>query len=136
MSVEMGVGASSHADVSVAGQEAAEQVISHLAGRKPDLVLVFSSIRFADPRLLRAIRSATGGVPLIGCTDAGGISTSGPKRRSVTVIGLDLQGMYVCDLSRAADLPSPTRGRRTISRRAPASIHSGPRLFAGFSGWA
>ncbi len=88
MSVEMGVGASSHADVSVAGQEAAEQVISHLAGRKPDVVLVFSSIRFADPRLLRAIRTATGNVPLLGCTDAGGISTSGPKRRSVTVVGL------------------------------------------------
>jgi hypothetical protein len=88
MTVEIGVGSSAHADVSAAGEEAAEQVISHLAGRRPDLVLVFSSIRFADPRLLRAIRTMTGGAPLVGCTDAGGITTAGPRRRSVTVIGL------------------------------------------------
>jgi len=84
----MGVGVSSDAEVSIAGQEAAEQVLAHLAGRKPDLVLVFSSIRFADPRMLRAIRAVTGNAPLVGCTDAGGIVTAGPKRRSVTVIGL------------------------------------------------
>ena len=88
MTLEMGIGVSAQADVFAAGQEAAEQVVSHLAGRLPDLVLVFSSIRFADPRMLKAVRSVTGLAPLIGCTDAGGIITSGPKRRSVTVIGL------------------------------------------------
>ncbi len=59
MNLEIGVGSSSQADVYAAGQEAAEQVVSHLAGRRPDLVLVFSSIRFADPRMLKAVRSMT-----------------------------------------------------------------------------
>ena len=76
MSLEIGIGVSSQADVSAAGQEAAEQVMSHLADRRPDLVFVFSSIRFADPRMLKAVRSVTGQAPLIGCTDAGGIMTS------------------------------------------------------------
>jgi len=91
MSIEMGIGFSFQADVFAAGHEAAQQAISNLAGRRPDVVLVFSSIRFADPRMLKAVRLATGGAPLVGCTDAGGIVTAGPKRRSVTVIGLALQ---------------------------------------------
>ena len=88
MSVKMGVGVSSQADVVAAGHEAAGEVISHLGGRRPDLVFVFCSIRFANPRMLKAVRSVTGEAPLVGCTDAGGIITAGPKRRSVTVIGL------------------------------------------------
>jgi hypothetical protein len=93
MSLEMGVGFSSQADVFAAGQEAAQQVVAHLAGRQPDLVFAFSSIRFADPRMLKAVRSITGKAPLVGCTDAGGIVTAGPKRRSITLIGLVLKNV-------------------------------------------
>src|SRR5258708_9532799 len=90
MSVEMGVGFSSQADVFAAGQEAAQQVVAHLAGRQPDLVFVFSSIRFADPRMLKAVRSFTGPAPLLGCTDAGGIITAGPERPSAPGLRLFL----------------------------------------------
>jgi hypothetical protein len=88
MPIEFGVGVSAQADVLIAGQEAGNQMNEQLGGRKPGLVLVFSSVRFADPRLLRGIRTSVGDCPLAGCTDAGGISNSGPRRRSVTVIGL------------------------------------------------
>jgi len=122
MSLEMGIGVSSHADVYAAGQEAAEQVVSHLAGRRPDLVLVFSSIRFADPRLLKAIRTVTGGAPLIGCTDAGGIITSGPKRRAVTVIGLlSKEGSFVTAVERHLSSHSRVAGERlaeSLTRQA------------------
>lgn len=94
MPIEMGIGFSTHADVLSAGRQAAEQAVSNLAGKRPDLTLVFSSIRFADPRLLKGIRAVTSNAPLIGCTDAGGIMASGPKRRSVTVIGLAAKGGY------------------------------------------
>jgi hypothetical protein len=87
MSVLMGVGSSSQAHIHRAGQEAALQMLAHLGGR-PLLTLVFSSIRFADPQLLKSIRAVTEGVPLIGCTDAGGIGSSGPINHSVLVIGL------------------------------------------------
>jgi hypothetical protein len=83
----MGIGASSEANVYVAGQEAARQMVAHLGGL-PQVTIVFSSIRFADPRLLSGIRSVTEGAPLVGCTDAGGISTWGPIRQAVIVIGL------------------------------------------------
>ena len=78
MSVLMGIGISSATQVYPAGQEAAQQMLAHLGGR-PQLTLVFSSIRFADPKLLAGIRSVTEGAPLIGCTGTGGISTWGPS---------------------------------------------------------
>jgi hypothetical protein len=87
MTVLMGLGTSSEANVYCAGQEAARQMVAHLGGA-PQLTLVFSSIRFADPKLLSGIRQVTEGAPLIGCTDSGGISTWGPMRQSVIVIGL------------------------------------------------
>src|SRR5436305_8399581 len=70
MSIELGIGVSTHADIATAGRLAAEQVLSHLAGRTPDLTLVFASIRFADPVLLKSIRTVTSNAPLIGCTDS------------------------------------------------------------------
>src|SRR6185437_14120094 len=88
MSVEIGVGSSSQADVWTAGRQAAEQAVEHLGGRRPDLTLVFSSARFADARLLAGVRAVTSRAPLVGCSDAGGITAAGPCRRSVTVIGL------------------------------------------------
>jgi len=118
MTLEMGIGSSSQADVSAAGQEAAEQVVSHLANQLPDLVFVFSSIRFADPRLLKAVRSVTGAAPLVGCTDAGGIITSGPRRRSVTVIGFIAKGgTFVAGVER--DI---SRNPRAAGERLTASL--------------
>jgi hypothetical protein len=87
MAILMGIGASSEANVYAAGQDAAKQMMTHLGG-KPQLTLVFSSLRFADPKLLNGIRSVTEGAPLIGCTDSGGIGTWGPVRHAVVVIGL------------------------------------------------
>jgi hypothetical protein len=113
MSLEMGIGVSSQADVFVAGQEAAEQLVSHLADQLPELVFVFSSIRFADSRMLKAIRSVTGTAPLIGCTDAGGIITSGPRRRSVTVIGFIAKGgTFVTGVERDISRNPRTAGER------------------------
>jgi hypothetical protein len=91
MSVLMGTGTSSHANVYRAGQEAALQMLANLGGL-PQLTLVFSSTRFADPQLLAAIRSVTEGAPLIGCTNAGGIGSSGLFQHSVVVIGLKGSG--------------------------------------------
>lgn len=92
MPVDLGVGVSAQPDVYLAGQEAAREAVSHLGGAYPDLTLVFSSVRYADPRLLKGINSMTAGCSLIGCTDAGGISTAGPVRRSVVAVALKARG--------------------------------------------
>jgi len=123
MSLSMGIGNSSQADVSAAGQEAAEQMVAHLAGVRPDLVIVFSAVRFADPRMLKAVRAVTGAAPLVGCTDAGGIVTAGPRRRSVTVIGLVCKdGAFVTGVERNLSSHPRASGERlasTLARQAP-----------------
>lgn len=93
MPVHMGVGISAAAEVAQAGRDAAEQAIAQLAGRRPDLWLVFGAMRFADPRVLKAIRSLSLGTPLVGCTSAGGMITSGPQRNALVVVGLVGEGV-------------------------------------------
>ena len=64
-------GASECDDATEAGRTAAEQAVSGLDGRKPALVVVYPSVRYDLPELLRAIRSVTGDVPLVGATSSG-----------------------------------------------------------------
>ncbi len=112
----MGVGVSSHADVGTAGREAALQALSFLQNRPPKIVIVFSSIRFADPRLLKEIRQATGKARLIGCTDAGGITAAGALRRGVTVIVLaadDVQ--FIAGLGRGVTA-DPSRAGHALGK--------------------
>ena len=112
MSVLMGIGVSSAAHVQDAGQEAARLMVAHLGGI-PHLTLVFSSIRFAHPKLLSAIRSVTDGAPLIGCTDAGGISTWGSMRQSVVVIGLrGVNAGFVTGVAKGITQDPEAAGRR------------------------
>jgi hypothetical protein len=90
MGLLFGSGVSAEADVFRAGQQAALNAIKSLKGDSPSLILVFSSIRFADPRMLKGVRSVTGDAPLIGCTDAASICAAGPRRRSVCVVAISL----------------------------------------------
>ena len=71
------------ADVSSvdAGGSAADQALLH---DDPKLVVVFSSESIDLERALRAIRTRTE-APLIGCTTAGEISTTGPRDASIVV---------------------------------------------------
>jgi hypothetical protein len=79
----IGVGSSSEADAAVAGGAAAA---SALQGEDPRLLVVFCSDAYDLERMLEGIHAQTsGGVPLIGCSTAGEISTSGPGDASVVV---------------------------------------------------
>ena len=74
-------------DAFMAGREAVERVIDKLSCR-PDMLWVFGAITYDQQRLLEGIRSVAVGVPLIGCTTDGEISSSGLTDDSVVVLGL------------------------------------------------
>jgi hypothetical protein len=59
------------------------------------LLIVFASDAYDLERLLAGIRSAAPGVPLIGCSTAGEIATSGPHDASVVVVALGGTGFEV-----------------------------------------
>ncbi len=73
MTTQAGVGMSHHHNPSIAGHEAAEQALANASLEKPDFVFMFATVGYDQHSLLRAVREATGGVPLSGCSAEGTI---------------------------------------------------------------
>jgi hypothetical protein len=73
MTTKAGVGTSHHHNPNVAGREAAGQALQKAGIVKPDFVFMFASIGYHQPSLIRAVREATGGAPLTGCSAEGTI---------------------------------------------------------------
>ncbi len=75
-----------------AGRRAAAEA---LTGEEPKLLIVFCSDAYDLTELLGAINARSGGVPLVGCSTAGEIATSGPGDASVVVTALGGEGFGV-----------------------------------------
>src|SRR5215218_10785111 len=74
MSIKAGVGMSQHHNPNVEGREAAGQALEKAGISKPEFVFMFGSIGYDQHSLLQAVREATGGAPLTGCSAAGTIN--------------------------------------------------------------
>src|SRR5688500_5380966 len=74
MTINAGVGMSRHHNPNLAGREAAEQALQKAGVDRPDFVFMFGSIGYDQHSLLQAVREATGGTPLTGCSAAGTIN--------------------------------------------------------------
>ena len=74
MTTRAGVGMSHHHSPSIAGREAAKQALENAGLDKPDFVFMFASVGYNQRSLLRAVREATGGAPLCGCSGEGTIN--------------------------------------------------------------
>jgi hypothetical protein len=86
MSTKAGVGMSRHHNPSVAGREAAEQALSKVGGAQPDFVFLFASIGYDQHSLLQAVREATGGAPLSGCSAEGTIDGEDADESNFSVV--------------------------------------------------
>ncbi len=75
-----------------AGGRAADEALVHDDAK---LLVVFCSPAHDLPAVLREIRGRAGDVPLIGCTTAGEIATSGPSDASVVVAAVGGDGFAV-----------------------------------------
>lgn len=99
----VGVGQSAGRDAFTSGSEATSAA---LQGDDPKLVIVFCSQAYNLPDLIRGVRESAPGIPLVGCSTAGEISTGGPSDSTVVVAALGGPGFRVSTAS-AADV----RGR-------------------------
>ncbi|WP_426502502.1 FIST signal transduction protein [Dactylosporangium sp. McL0621] len=81
-----------HASDRRPGIRAAEQA---LVGSDAKLLLVFCSEALDLPAIIGQIQTRSGGVPLIGCTTAGEIATTGPGDASLLVAALGGDGFSV-----------------------------------------
>ena len=106
----LGVGTSGRQQSASAGAEAATAA---LAGRDDaQLIIAFGGPGHDLADFLRGVNRTTGGVPLIGCSTAGGFSAAGPADGGVVVTALGGTGFRV--ITRATE----------SSRRAAASSAS------------
>src|SRR5215213_9465397 len=90
MATKVGVGMSRHHNPNVAGREVAEQALkmlgSHAGVHRPDFVFMFASIGYNQHSLLRAVREATGGAPLSGCSAEGTINGDDADESNFSVV--------------------------------------------------
>lgn len=87
--IAAGVGVGKGDDAFAAGQSAVEQAIAELPKKKADILLVFGSSKFDQAKLLRGVTKAASGVPFVGCSTAGELSSEGFfTEESVVVMAL------------------------------------------------
>lgn len=88
----IGVGRSDHEDAEAAAREA---VAEALTGDNPALLIVFCSSSYDPGKLLAGVNDAAGELPVIGCSTAGEIATSGPGESGVVVTALGGAGFSI-----------------------------------------
>jgi hypothetical protein len=76
MAIQAGVGVSHHRNPKVAGLEAAQHALEAAGVEKPDFVFTFATIGYDQEALIKAVREATDGAPLCGCSGEGVIAGS------------------------------------------------------------
>jgi hypothetical protein len=86
MAIKAGVGMSRHHNPNVAGREAAQQALQKAGVAKADFIFMFASIGYDQHSLLRAVRKATGGAPLSGCSAEGTINGEDADESNFSVV--------------------------------------------------
>jgi hypothetical protein len=86
MTTKAGIGMSRHHNPDVAEREAAEQALQMAGVSKPDFVFVFGSIGYHQHSLLRAVREATSGAHLTGCSAEGTINRDDADESNFSVV--------------------------------------------------
>jgi len=86
MPTTSGIGYSKGEDAFLACKEAVQQAMKDISD--PDLVIVFSSVKYDQEKMLEGVVSVSGVVPLIGCSDAGEITNLGSNKEGVAVMAI------------------------------------------------
>ena len=86
MTTKAGVGLSRQHNPNLAGREAAEQALKKAGVEKPAFVFMFASIGYDQHSVLRAVREATGGAPLTGCSVEGTIDGDDADESNFSVL--------------------------------------------------
>ena len=86
MAIQAGIGISDKPDPVAAGKDAVKQALDDVA--KPDVFIVFSSVNYLQQQLISGVKERAGNVPVIGCSDAGEITSFGTTRGCVAVMAI------------------------------------------------
>ncbi|KKR00625.1 MAG: hypothetical protein UT98_C0001G0003 [Candidatus Nomurabacteria bacterium GW2011_GWF2_40_31] len=87
--MKAGVGMAYGDDSYTVGANACQDAIEQLGDKNPDLLIVFSSVKYDQEKMLSGVRSVAPAALLIGSSTSGEVTTAGPvKDHSVTVMAI------------------------------------------------
>ena len=117
MATTVTTGISTKLDSFTAGKEAARYVHYQLSRREPDILIVFISTIFDQQETIKGIRSIIKDAPLVGCSTAGNITTSGAIRDSVMVCAIVSSSMsFSCGVGTGISKNPRLAGRKAIKQ--------------------
>lgn len=89
MALKASVGLGQGDDAYTVGANAAQDAIDQLGEKDPSLLIVFSSVKYDQQKMLEGVRSVCPSALLVGSSTAGEITTAGPaKKNSVAVMAV------------------------------------------------
>jgi len=92
--IKASVGMSYGDDPYIVGVKACQDAIDQLGEKNPDLLIVFSSVKYDQEKMLKGVRSVAPQAILVGSSTSGEITTNGPvKERSVAVMAIKSPGV-------------------------------------------
>ena len=87
--IKASVGSSFGDDPYAVGVNACQDAIDQLGDKNPDLLIVFSSVKYDQEKMLNGVRSVAGNALFVGSSTSGEIVTQGPlKDHSVAVMAI------------------------------------------------
>lgn len=87
--IKASVGMSYGEDPYIVGVKACQDAIDQLGEKNPDLLIVFSSVKYDQEKMLKGVRSVAPQAVLIGSSTSGEITTGGPvKEKSVAIMAI------------------------------------------------
>ncbi|WP_236603997.1 FIST signal transduction protein [Sandaracinus amylolyticus] len=112
-----GVGRSINRDGATAGREAAREAMGALEGRAPSIVLVFATAGHDQEALVRGVREATKGAPLVGCSAEGIVTRHGSEEvtHAATVAVIASDEMWFETFSVPGFVDDPAGAARALS---------------------
>lgn len=110
--IKAGVGKSNNLNAIEAGAEACKEALEG-AGGTANLVMVFSTVAYDQKEVVEGVKSVSKEILLVGCSDAGEITTQGPTSKNVAVMALQAPDInFTVGVGKGADKDSFEAGKQ------------------------
>jgi hypothetical protein len=106
--MNISIGFSDNRDHIQASNEAAGQAIVGLGKKRADLAIIFTSIEFTHPLVLKIVNNLLGGAPVIGCSSLGIITNSGIYKHGIAILLFSLDPQIFLNIALVKDISNKT----------------------------
>ena len=106
--MDISLGFSENKDHIQATNEAVGQAIIGLGKTRPDLAIIFTTIEFAHPLVLKIVNNLLGAIPVLGCSSLGIITNRGIFKHGLAIMLVSLNEQIFLNLGLVKDVNKKT----------------------------